>query len=225
MSRQNGKADADLDLLSDDEFVALLETEYENVRKSQEPNELEKKKNWQAIEARTLGRKRSRLKTWLSLASAAVIVLSVLPIFLVTGPEQDMVRLKGEPTLPALRVSAYSLSDSGELKPLSHSVHVGETIVFKLGAIEQLVVGLVAAVNSGDLSVRFVSDKLPAGMEQLLERDGRAYGYVVEEQDNELEFCTVGAYTTDQLESVLQTVRDNKNLLRREACVTLYVNK
>jgi len=224
MNRSQNKAETDKNLLSDDDFVALMDAEYQSMQTSE--NELEKQQIWQSIDQRIQKTKRVSRRTWLSLASAAMIVLAVLPLLLLNTSPQVSIRLKGEQTpLPALHLSVYSFNSNGELKPLSHTANVGDTLVFKIGATEQVVVGLTTAVNQREPLVRFVSDKLAAGMEQLLERDGRAYGYIVEVDDRELEFCAIAAYGTDQLEVAIKSFIDKQNLLAREACVTLFVNQ
>jgi len=223
MNKSQSNREIDQNLLSDDEFVALMDAEYQSMQVSE--NELEKQQVWQTIDQGVKKTKRADRRTWLSLASAAMIVLMVLPLLLLNTPQQESVRLKGEQApLPALHLSVYSLNNNGELKPLSHTANVGDTLIFKIGATEQLLVGLVA-VNHGQPRVRFVSDKLAAGMEQLLERDGRAYGYIIEADDRELEFCAIAAYGTDQLEVAIKSFIDKQNLLAREACSTLYVNQ
>jgi len=224
MNKSQAKTEVDKNLLSDDDFVALMEAEYQSIPASE--NELEKQQIWQSIEQKIQKSQRTHRPIWFSFASAAVIVLAVLPLLWLSTSPSPSVRLKGEQApLPALHLSVYALNNQGELKPLSYTVNAGDTLVFKIGATEPVVVGLAAAVNHSELKVRFVSDKLAAGMEQLLERDDRAYGYIVELDDRELAFCAVGAYRIDQLEVAMKSFINKQDLLPREACLTLYVNQ
>ena len=223
MKQSQEKPDIETDLLSDEEFAALIQQEFS--AGDERVDEIEKQQVWNDIQGDAIKRTKRLTTPWISLAVAAVLVMVFIPLLNINMPVDDGTRIKGSATMLPVYLSAFRLEANGALAPVSQSVTVGDTLVFKLGAVEQLVVGLAVSENDGNARTRFVSDRMSAGMEQLLERDERTYGYVVEKEHNKLLFCAVAGRTTEELESVISMLDQTWNAIPHEACAGFFVNK
>lgn len=203
-------------LLSDDEFVALMQAEHD--RQRPQYNELEKQRIWNTISQQVAQNRQGR--NWWSYAAVAMLALVVLPVVLLQMPTEDITRSKGA-SGPGIVLHAYVLQSDNSLRRVEHSVGLGDTLVFKAGVTEASTAGIVLQENDGERRIRFVSEELAPGMDQLVLRGEKTYGFKVEDYHQRLSVCALAVYDPSELESV-----DLENtVFKANQCVLLTINK
>lgn len=210
-------------LLSDPEFVALMDAEYQAEKPLK--NDIEQNTMWKDIERRIsksspiMARPWAR---WLSAMAAAVILVPMVWLALLS-PE-DSQRFKGEASSSVPVLSSYLLSPDGQTRIIGNGVQPGDTLVFKIGATEPMLIGIAISVNQHAYSLRFKSEELAAGMEQLVTHGGNTYGYAVEKADQSLSVCALNL--NDKSENLTEPAALAAAVKRLPifACATFYVN-
>lgn len=210
-------------LLSDQEFVALMDAEHK--KQPHVVTDLEKQAIWNKVDQRIgqrSGVKMRPIAGWLAALAAALVAIPIAMLSLL--PSEHTRRNKGETFTPAVVLNTYLLLPNGETRIIGNGVQPGDTLVLKTGVTEPAVVGLAVSVNRQPFSLRFTSEELAAGMEHLLINGQSTYGYVVEKTDTVLTFCalnlTDGAVSADDASTVQEAVKR----LPASACATLFVN-
>jgi|GEM_PF-4795621 len=213
----------DKNMLSDHDFVALMEAEH----KAQPitTNDVEKQAMWNAVEQRVSKKSTRNLRPWASWLVAAAAALVAIPYLLLQlAPSEQILRTKGAVSQTPVVLTAYLLQANGQTSILGNSVQSGDTVILKVGATESTRIALALSINQQPFSLRFVSEELAAGMEQLLVNGKKTYGYAVEPTDHALTFCALSSdEDPGKFEDTTRLSQAIKQL-PASACTTLFVN-
>lgn len=223
-------------LISDEEFVALMDNRYHAQGRPQ--NDIAKQKLWNTLETNLPDNTPSRRQPYLysqisrkvsetitniiSVAAAAVLLLSIVPLFsdnrLFTGE-----RSKGLGDFPLVNISAFVVKDDGELQLASGLENKGTTIVFKVDTPKPTSVVLAMSKAGEPPQVRFRAGVLPSGVGQLLKTDDRVYGYELERGDQNLKICAIASDDEKTLNRRLRLITRVWNNLPSASCVMINV--
>ncbi len=208
-------------LLDDAEFATLMDAEY---RAGNQPvDDIVKERLWQRIRKRQTSTRR-RWQKWAPLAAAAALVLIVAPVLLHQETEMPAQRAKGNAAGDiVVLLEAFIVDAEGQLHSYQQAVPPGTTLVFKTKASRPGYLALAMARPDTAPAVRFSTRVRRPGIAELLERDGRSYGYQFEASDRDLRFCVVGTQTEQDLQARTETLQDDWQYLIGHACVVVGV--
>lgn len=213
-------------LLNNDDFVLLVESEFQN--RGRPEDELSKKKVWDRLNSGLfsdlspdiLKAKHTRRSARLSLAIAALLVISLAPLlWFIDGREET--RFKGTGTTPYAALHAYSIDNTGVLTATTGSHAQGTTLVFKVDTTQPLVLGLAMMQNSIGPKLAFISEDTAPGNGRILQQDGNTYGYKLEPEDRSIRFCVVAAVTKTALQQQLVSLDQTWRGLPAESCIEI----
>ncbi|MDH5728879.1 MAG: hypothetical protein OEZ58_07800 [Gammaproteobacteria bacterium] len=203
-------------LMSEQEFIDLMDAEFQTHTFLQ--NDVQKQADWKEIENQLP--ERHQYRRWWSYASVAALIVLFVPIVLFQMGENDQSRFKGGEAISNINLYAFALQHDNSLRRLAHTVNVGDTLVLKIGATEKITAAVYVAENAKILDLRFLSEVLSPGMDQLISRQEKAYGFTVEPQHISLEICVLDATEQDQLPQTIST----RNRFNENQCVKFNVN-
>jgi hypothetical protein len=220
-------------LLNDEEFVTIMEHEYQDLGRPQ--NEIAHKRLWNALESdlfssnpghepgldsqisRTIS---ESLVNIVSVAAAAVLLLSIVPLFS-DNRLYSVDRIKGIGDFPLVNISAFVVKDDGELQAASGQLGRGTTLVFKIDTPKPVAVALAMSKADKPPQVRFRTDIMTSGAGQLLTDDGRVYGYELEVGDRQLKICAIASENEKSLSRRLRLIARVWNSLPDASCVMI----
>ncbi len=204
------------ELMSDDEFVRLMDAEYEKYRRPS--REKDKREIWRDM-ARIIDREKfAGDRQRFAYAIAASLVIMLVPALLMSPATKESHRTKGENVVPEVKLVPYVLAGNGELRMFKPDILAGDTLVFKAEVSRVAYVALLLARNDMPPAVKFDGGPQAPGSELLLENGGDTYGYRLEKDDASLRFCAVAAATTAELETSISTATQHWQKLK--ACFT-----
>lgn len=233
------QAKNNLKLLSDSDFVALMDAEYTS--QTDANDELAKKRGWNAIQAKLIRpgkpkvinpelknssfpRKNSvnRLYTMAAMLLVAAIILPT--VLLDDGSDgSDIERTKGHDTVIDASLQIYTLDNTGKLVRSEKRHKVGTTLLFKVHATPSGLATLVSSRN-GKLIHNNVVYKLTQGSHgQLLSKDEQVYGYMIEPIDKILQFCVIVATDAKTIDIELDNIENIWSRLPARSCATINV--
>jgi hypothetical protein len=231
MTDAENHSDRDLSLLDAEQFMALIESEYS--QQGRPLDELAKQKAWNRLQSRIseptatgnpeqdIAKKVSaRVSSVLSLAAAAVMVLALVPMFS-SYPVSTMERSKGTDDFPLVNISAFALQSDGEIRSFKGAQAPGTTIVFKVDLPRPYALALAMTKGNGRPEVRYRTTAVEPGMGQLLEADGKIYGYRLESADQRLTFCAIAAEDERKLGQRIRLLTRIWDSLPKASCVLL----
>lgn len=220
-------------LVSDKEFVALIESKYHGEGRPQ--SDIARQAVWNQLEKQFLGSSLNQdanihspfsttvseaITRIISVAAAAVLLLSVAPLFsdsrLLTSE-----RIKGATDFPLVNITAFAVKNDGELQPVSGSQNQGTTIVFKIDTPKATRVALAMSKADKPPQVRYQAGVLSPGMGRLLKDDGRVYGYELERGDQRLRFCAIASDDEKTLNQRLRLITRVWGSLPSASCVLI----
>lgn len=223
-------------LLTDDDFVDLMDAAFnaENQSDNQTENELEKARAWKNIsehvfeEPHSNNVKTSAKTTLLRrlLSTAALLTLTFIPLslYMQSGPDE---RIKGDAEFVNIdtRLFGYFMDSSGDIIRSTGRGSIGDTLLFKVSLSQSAYVGLILSRNSHEPELRFVSDNLAATGEILVQMDDNTYGYKIEATDKNLEFCALSMLNPQDLRRHADNLITKDLGLDKNACVTIIVGE
>lgn len=231
MTDAGNHSNRDLSLLDDEQFMALIESEYH--QQGRPLDELAKQKAWNALQSRindnaSVGNPEqdiaktvsARVSSVLSLAAAAVMVLALVPM-LSSYPVSTMERSKGADDFPLVNISAFALQSNGEIRGFRGAQAPGTTIVFKVDLPRQYALALAMTKDNGRPEVRYRTTAVEPGMGQLLQAGGTVYGYRLESADQRLTFCAIAAENERKLGQRIRLLTRIWDSLPKASCVQL----
>lgn len=203
-------------LLSDEDFAQLMDTEFSSQTDAED--EITQQRIWKKIEPELVTKApRQKIANWMSIAAAAVLVLAIAPLLFITD-EQETLRPKGNAAASPATFTAFRVSDAGGLTVAPERLDVGDTLLFKVKLLKGKHVAMAVTVNQGAPKVRFVTRFDSLESEQLLQRDGKSYGYQFAESDKQVRFCLITAETEIQLQELANKLATTWLALPASAC-------
>jgi hypothetical protein len=232
MTESEKNSHIDLLLLSDEEFTTLVEQDYN--KHGQPLDEVAKQKTWNTLQARIndaaitgnpqqhaiADKVSQRLSSIFSLAAAAVMILALVPMFS-SYQLSESERSKGDGDFPLVNISAFTLQGNGEMRSLRGAQARGKTVVFKVDMSRPYVIALAMAKGNGRPEVRYRAGIFQPGMGQLLQADGKVYGYQLESGDNGLMFCAIAAENERRLSQRIRLLTRIWDKLPKASCVQI----
>lgn len=203
-------------LLSDDEFTALIDAEYRS--QTQKENQLEKQKIWNRLQKRI--HTNSTMQSWLPLAAVAMLLITLMPVLFLPQPD-ELSRIKGTSGLIETTLSSFILDDIGNLSAITTPVKAGDTIVFKTKIEAEGIIAFGYAENNQIPTIRFVTQRTSAGKFNLLKREGRTFGYAIEDSDTNIRFCAIAADNIEILQHFIDNLTEIWNNLTENNCITI----
>jgi len=97
--------------------------------------------------------------------------------------------------------------------------HKAGTLVFKTILDAESIVALIAVEENRKPTLKFVTQPLPAGSEQIIRRNDRTYGYVREDLKQSVRFCALSGKNEASIEHGLKRLNNVWRTLPDEACV------
>jgi hypothetical protein len=217
-------------LLSDDDFAALMSAEHAAAEHAGHGlDEVSRRRGWQQLEAKLprasdgASPQRRLARRWaMTGLAAALVAIALAPRLLRTGRiDDDGQRVKGAAQTVPARVLAYAVAADGSSKGLASArVPPGTTVVLKVVTSQAASVALLAGEGEAAPSVRARLDGVAAGVETLIEADGRAVGYELAPGEAAVRVCVLAAPDA----AALTTALGDAALVRGlggDACVRL----
>lgn len=215
------KTQNNISLISDDEFVLLMEAEYNS---SESTTDKEKQqKVWDKLYSLIRKNKLTRLKVIIPITAAALVLLAVSPL-LVVNLDNNVERNKGIGTSLHVNLSSYVIDQDGGIHEVPGTIKSGNTIIFKVDMTQQAVIALSLSKNSGSPNVRFISSITQPGIHRNLQNNGKAYGYMLEPTDSLLRFCAIIAKDKLSLEKQIEFLTQIWQTLPENSCQTILVS-
>lgn len=213
------RQDAD-HLLSDEEFAALMETEFNS--KVYVSDALSKQAVWQRLRRSTDQKPVLLLQRSLALVCTFFLVLSI-SLFpkQYGGSNFSDFRVKSA-TFPLVNLSAVKM-ESGEVVKSGASLAVGETLMFKVDSASEFVAALVYKKGDARPEAGFINALIKSGMGQGLRDETHSYGYRTEASDKTIVFCVVVASGWEQLQLRLGALPLFWDRIPKASCVTVSV--
>jgi hypothetical protein len=155
-----------------------------------------------------------------SLMAAAVLLLAIVPMF-ANNAVFNSERIKGMGDFPLVNISAFVVKKDGELRPAKAAENVGATLVFKVDLPKDSNIALAMSKAGDRPKVRYRAGKLSPGVGQLLEKDGRIYGYLLEHGDHRLKVCAIASENEKILSRRLRLLSRVWDRLPSASCVSV----
>ncbi|MFV2057740.1 MAG: hypothetical protein ACC707_14835 [Thiohalomonadales bacterium] len=222
-------------LLSDDDFISLMEAEF--ACKTVTNNEISKQKIWNNIQSAIYKRGIFDLRNPIySIAATLLLVAIALPlVFLefksgikdIDIGDTGMERTKGiESTVNVdlgVDLSVFTLDETGKLIHSNRQHEVGTTLVFKVHSTQNGVATIISAKNGNLRSSEFTFIITKTNSGKLINRKGQVYGYMIEPIDKILQFCIIAATDAKSLNNKLFDLQKTWAGLPANSCATINV--
>ncbi len=226
----------DMKLLTDADFVELMDAAFEAESRadSQAENELEKARVWKNIsehvfiepqKANAKTSPKTKLRSRL-FSTAAMLAILMIPLSFFMQSDYDE-RIKGDSEFVKIdtHLFAYFMDNNGETIRSTGKGFIGDTLLFKVSLSQSAHVGLIIIRNSEAPELRFVSDDLAAKGETLIQKYNNAYGYLIESGDKELRFCSISGLNRQELRKRADNFIRNGLRPDKNACVNIIVGE
>ncbi len=197
-------------LLSNSEFADLMISEYN--RHPGIKDELAAERIWKKIEPSMKAPKSPSLKIGLATLLVASLVAVIYRQETPSPEDLGSLREKGVSGYP-VGLDTYLVLADGSLRTIDATqLTPGMTITFKTKIVstgtKKLAIALTGKI--GDEPVRFLTpgQALAPGDASYLEKDGKAFGYQITDQDKHLTFCIFTAGSLDELTNMREHLED-----------------
>jgi len=220
-TEQNKKAPED-HLLDDEAFSTLMQAEYTSKVASEQKkqDDLEQQKVWQQLSKKI--KPKANLQYWLPAAAVAMLVIFIFPP-LFQNPVDEIQRIKGDVQVVDVSLQAFILENNSPVAIENNTATPDNTLLFKVQLQAEAHVALIYSVNQKQPEIRFISQQLAPGLQQYIKRDDKTYGYIIEENDQSLRFCTIATTKLEAIESLAGNLSSVWHNLPENACVDLLV--
>ena len=163
-----------------------------------------------------------RFLSILSVAAAAVLVLALMPMLL-SYHISDTERNKRGSEFPVINLSAFAVQANGELQSIGGIQAPGNTVVFKVDIAQPYAIALAMSKGNGRPEVRYRAGTLKPGIGQLLQAEGRRFGYQLKSADKQISFCAIAADNESRLSQKIRLLTRIWANLPGASCVQLGV--
>jgi len=214
-------------IMNDDDYVALFEAEYELQKRP--IDEVGKRQIWNNVLARINADEKTHtfnnivFRKWMPTAAVALLIFTVIPLYFFLQSEDSASRMKGLEGTPIVRLSAFSIGNTGQLSASTGELESGNTIVFKYDVSKPVALALLMSRNTKQPEIRYINNSAQPGTGVLLQKNNKTYGYMLEPLDKHVRFCLISAENGSALKKRLNTIGQEWANLAAETCVSINI--
>jgi len=154
-----------------------------------------------------------------SIAAVAVLLLSAA--LLLDNHSFTTKPVDSASDFPRVNLAAFVVKDNGDLQPVNGFQNPGSTLVFKVDTFEPVIVALTVSQAGEPPQLRFRTEVLSAGAEQLLLKDGQVFGYELKHREQSIKFCAIASESKNSLNRRLRLISRIWDSLPDSSCVSI----